>query len=282
MEEKRQRICSSCRYKFVVNSERNACPQCGKAVASMSTPLLHYVYLHCSKAKRLPDGKKCSERSIRVEDFEQQVDSLLSQIEIPEAFAKWVIKWLKQLCKQDFKEHGRNLREVQKKYNKTSLVIQNLAVMRANNELDADEFRLAKHGLIHDKRRLKQKLDQLDKHTDDWMESVERLFNFAEQARRCFASGTYEQKRSILKSIGSNLTLKDKKLHIEALKPFVILGEIKQSEEYEEITFELEKKPEVSLDLVPSMTEFPRVLASIDAIRAWFGLNMDRLPARIL
>jgi hypothetical protein len=270
MEEKWQRICSQCKHKFVITPGRNACPQCEWPVGKMTTDLLHYVYLHCGKSKRLPGRTKCPERAIRLEQFEKQVDALLAQIEIPDTFAKWLIKWLKKLHTQDAQEHKHSLRIVQQKYNQTTDTMKNLAIMRANNELDANEYRLAKHSLMQDKRRFKQKLDELDQHVDNWLEKVEQLFDFAEHARTWFANGTNEQKRVVLQSLGSNLTLSGKKLRIEALKPFVILKEIKQSDEYEKISFELAKKPEVSLDLLPPLTDFPKMLASSDAIRTYF------------
>lgn len=276
MEEKWQRICSSCRYKFVITPDRIACPQCNLSMTRIRTPLLHYVYLRCGKSKKLANGSKCSERSVRLEDFERQVDTLLSQIEIPTAFSKWVIKWLKKLHTQAAKERNESLEQVQKKYNQTYTLLQNLARMRANNELDADEFRLAKQGLMHDKRKLKQRLDLLDQQVNHWMHKVEQLFEFAEHARHWFAHGTNEQKRLILKSLGSNLTLYGQKLRIEALKPFVILKEIKQTEDYEKITFELKKKPEVSIDSLPPLTDFPDLLAGVDAIRTYTMSYFDR------
>jgi hypothetical protein len=58
---------------------------------------------------------------------------------------------------------------------------------------------------------------------DQWLALAEKTFVFACSARTMFAQGDVETKRSLLAAIGSNLILKDKKLSIEAKKPFLIL-----------------------------------------------------------
>ena len=50
----------------------------------------------------------------------------------------------------------------------------------------------------------------------------ERAFDFALHARCLFAEGDWEVKRKILSSIGSNLTLKDRKALISVVNPVLI------------------------------------------------------------
>jgi len=58
---------------------------------------------------------------------------------------------------------------------------------------------------------------------DQWVKLSEQTFEFACAARKRFAKGDAGTKKEILLAIGSNLTLKDKILRIEARKPFFIL-----------------------------------------------------------
>ena len=51
-----------------------------------------YTYYHCTK--RI---KKCNQRFIELRKLEKQIDVLLSQIEIPEAFKDWAIKYINEL-----------------------------------------------------------------------------------------------------------------------------------------------------------------------------------------
>ena len=60
--------------------------------------------------------------------------------------------------------------------------------------------------------------------SDDHQENVEKGFNFATYGRIWFIEGDYETKRDILFSLGSNLTLKDGKVHLNVpnwLEPIV-------------------------------------------------------------
>lgn len=60
--------------------------------------------------------------------------------------------------------------------------------------------------------------------SDDWQEDVDKGFNFATYGRIWFIEGDYETKRDILFSLGSNLTLKDGKVHLNVptwLEPLV-------------------------------------------------------------
>ena len=56
-----------------------------------------------------------------------------------------------------------------------------------------------------------------------WVELAEKTFEFACRAREWFAKGNLRVKKEVLSAIGSNLTLRDKKLFIEAKNPFLIL-----------------------------------------------------------
>lgn len=58
---------------------------------------------------------------------------------------------------------------------------------------------------------------------DQWLRSSEEVFEFACTARTRFENGDAKTKKQILAAIGSNLSLKNKKLCIEARKPFFML-----------------------------------------------------------
>jgi len=107
------------------------------------------------------------------------------------------------------------------------------------------------------------------------VKSAEKIFEFACSAPAHFTAGDSATKKEILASVGSNLTLKDKKLCIEATKPFVILeksllgsvipaGEL----EPEKIGFaERQKEPFGSL--------CPTRLHTLNEIRTLFRENPD-------
>lgn len=93
--------------------------------------------------------------------------------------------------------------------------IDNLIDMRANNELTEDEFKNRKAALLAEKDRLQAFLKDTDRRVESWLEVAERGLNFAEKARHVFATTKDTGvKRDILTALGSDLTLKDRKLNI--------------------------------------------------------------------
>jgi len=58
---------------------------------------------------------------------------------------------------------------------------------------------------------------------EKWLESQEKALTVACTVRDRFRGGDAETKKEILHSVGSNLTLTDKILHVQALEPFLVL-----------------------------------------------------------
>src|SRR5437867_10651857 len=73
-EEKWQIICGACKTKFA-SQNKDQCPGCGVRIAYMEKKkLLHYVYYHCTKHKG-----PCSQKGVRVENLEEQIDRKLAR-----------------------------------------------------------------------------------------------------------------------------------------------------------------------------------------------------------
>jgi len=72
---------------------------------------------------------------------------------------------------------------------------------------------------------IEEKLNNINHVVEEQMEILEDAFNFACYARMWFANGSIEDKRRILETLGSNLTLKEKKLLIYVRNPFIIIGQ---------------------------------------------------------
>ncbi|MFH1564324.1 MAG: zinc ribbon domain-containing protein, partial [bacterium] len=179
----------------------------------------YYTYYHCTKRKN-PD---CSQKTIRQEELENQIKEVLDQIEIPEDFKEWALEIIKDQNKQESGSRGQILTNLQKEYNICVKKIDRLIDMRANEEINEEEFASKKSELSKEKSRLQELLGDTDKRVDDWIEKAETMLNFAEKAKSKFESGTLEEKRAILSILGSNLSLKDGKLTVNLQKPLTCI-----------------------------------------------------------
>lgn len=181
----------------------------------------HYVYYHCTKRKA-----PCSQKTIRVEELERQIEEELLRIEIPEDFADWILAALREENAKEAEARDRVLESQQRAYSLVVKKLNGLVEMRAGGELTQEEFLEKKAELTNEKIRLSELLGATDARVDEWLERAEELLAFAHGARVWFREGTLRQKGGILAALGSNLLLEDKILRIEAVPALRLIGEM--------------------------------------------------------
>ena len=74
-----------------------------------------------------------------------------------------------------------------------------------------------------EKKTLEKTINDVSSQVEECLSRSEKAFEFAHTAQKRFAKGDFGTKKEILMAIGSNLTLKDKILMIEATKPFFLI-----------------------------------------------------------
>ena len=227
-EEKNQVICSLCRCKFSSN-HRLTCPKCQTPIEKMNSPtILRYVYYHCTKRK----DPRCTQGSIEVRGLERQIDEYLSRIHISESFKNWAIRYLKEEIQEEVRTRQSILQSRRKAYDSCLRRLDNLfrlkiSALNTDGDLLSDEeYARRKSELMKEKVRLEEVLDDTSGRVEKWLDVAEKTFDFACRARERFAKGDPEEKSRILQALGSNLTLKDKKLFIQLKKPFVFLERV--------------------------------------------------------
>ena len=210
----------------------------------------HYTYYHCTRHI----DPCCIEKSIRGKELNEQILRILKRIEIPIEFHQWAIKRLKKENEIESKDRNLILKTQQNSYEACIKKIDRLIDMRANNEINEEEFKRKKAKINKEKFHLEELLQDTEKRVDDWLDNAEKVFNFAEKARERFENGSSEAKERILSSLGSNLLLKDGKLALDVKKPLISIKEVSLGVNVKKDTFEplemcsVERK---NRDLVP-------------------------------
>jgi site-specific DNA recombinase len=224
-EEKLQVICDTCRLKFAYR-RRDDCPGCKTPIAEMSKPrFLHYTYYHCTRTKK----RTCSQKSIKSGELEKQIVTYLNRIQISERFKTWAIKYLHELHRKETASRNDILRSQQQAYRDCVRQLDQLVKLKtsAHNAdgslLSDEEYGHQRLELLNVKSELEESLQDVGHRVEQWLTLSEKTFEFACTARQKFAEGDIPTKKAIIAAIGSNLTLRDKKLRIEAKKPFLIL-----------------------------------------------------------
>ena len=224
-EKKHQMLCGQCRFKFAYRN-RTACPRCTTPIENMvNQKILRYTYYHCTKRV----NRTCSQKSISGVALEQQIDGYLARIQISKRFQTWAVRYLHELHAVETKARNEDIQAQQKAYadclrQLDSLVKLKTSPQNADSSLLSDgEYSRQRMELVKEKSRLEELSRDSGHRVIKWLELSENTFEFACTARSRFARGDFKIKKAILAAIGSNLTLQDKRLRIEALKPFSLL-----------------------------------------------------------
>ncbi len=194
------------------------CGECGAMITgedktkySQNGNVHHYTYYHCTKRK----DPNCSQKAIEERELEKQIAAELAKLEIPADFKDWAMARLREMNTKEITDREHIYGNQRREYDACVRRIDNLIDMRANDEIDEDEFKSKKTTLLAEKARLQEFLKDTDKRVENWLEIAERGFNFAEKARQVFATTKdIAVKKDIFVALGSDLVLKDRKLSV--------------------------------------------------------------------
>ncbi len=258
-QEKWQIVCSNCKYKFHLGN-RKICPKCFVHIDEMKrAKIRHYIYYGCTKKKN-PD---CSQKGhLEINEIDNQIQTELSQYEIPEDFKDWAIKYLNEVHDDEAYRTtivADNLSKQLKAIvaQKNQLLQLKISPKNLQGELiGEEEYLLQRKSLQEQHESLEEQIQSLNEGQDEYMELTEKTFRFACYAKYWFENGDSKEKSLILKSLGYNLTLEGKKIQFPDQKPFYLVRKT-----YEKVCVELEKvEPDkkngdpINYDSVPTIS----------------------------
>jgi hypothetical protein len=198
------------------------CGECGSAITAeekINRFGSHYIYYHCTKKNH---RTHCAERCIRLEELESQMMEFLEQIHIPKRLLQIALDFLKTEGQQEQENEVHRKESVQGARDNCRRKLDNLNQMRLKDLINDEEYATEKRRLLNDKIHLERNLDVREE-TGRVNSLTAQTFVFAAEALERFKNGTMEDKRALFRGIGSNPTLKNKKLFIDAQKPFVMI-----------------------------------------------------------
>lgn len=261
-EEKWQIICSNCKFKFA-SQNKESCPKCQTPVEEIVNPtILHYTYYHCTK--RINPHR--TQGSIRQENLEQQIENLLSKIQISERFKEWAIKYLNEVNDNETNDRNAVLGSLQETYGDCLKRIDNLLKLKISPQntdgslISDDEFKKQKAALSKEKASLEEKLNDTGYRVTKWLELAEKTFDFACHTKYRFNNGDLQTKKEILLGLGQNLLLKDKTVLVELERPLHFIEKAVQEESTISARLEPSKKPIVKGNLEDYWAKNPSLL----------------------
>lgn len=199
------------------------CGACGLMVTAehkMNRYGSRYIYYHCTKRN---NGERCGQPSVEAHELESQIMSFLQKITLDERISKIAVdETIKS--ESDFEMDAKQITEtILKSINDIEEQVRTLTDLRVRSLINDDEFVKRRQSLLIEQAGLSERMLKKEEATS-WFEPLSSVVSFSNKAVLWFEQGEPETKRLILETVGSNYVLTNKKLNIEAAKPFVVFA----------------------------------------------------------
>lgn len=272
-EEKFQIICPKCKQKFA-SQNKDACPKCKTMIEEMKNPtLLHYIYYHCTRRK----DPNCTQKSIRVEELDKELDKTLARLQISERFKNWAVEYVNELNNKETEENVTALKSLQSANEDIETRLNNLLKLKISPQnvdgglLGDEDYRKEKERLTIEKNKISEKLGGNNYQAEKWRETAEKTFDFACHARYWFANGNMQTRRELLAGLGSNLELFNKTVRVNLEKPLQFIEMAIKEEPTISEMFEPREKVDTKIQLESLWLQNPSLLRLMDNAGTYFA-----------
>lgn len=195
------------------------CGECGCSITAQETTNRHgttYIYYRCTK-KRLTTH--CGQRYVQAVELERQILSFLQSIQLPARTARWILTRLERSDADNKSALQQQFGSLEASLQSHERELSNLTMMRLRDMISDEEFRSQRQNLDKGRLGVIQQREQVASRLD-WLEPCRAFLSFSQLAVSCFRDGDLLLKRLIVKTVGSNLTLKHGILSVQANSPF--------------------------------------------------------------
>jgi DNA invertase Pin-like site-specific DNA recombinase len=195
------------------------CGECGLSVTAEEKKNRYgyrYVYYHCTKRRR---ARLCRQAYVSLENLEKQISRFLEGISIPEQFHDWALARLQQTVDEQRDERTVQRNSLERARAASARELENLTKLRIRDLLTDEEYIKQRQELERQQIGLGQRLEMIQQ-ADSMFEPSQLLISLSRSMVSKFKAGDIQTKRLILTIVGSNFLLMNKKLSIDAKKPF--------------------------------------------------------------
>ena len=229
------------------------CGRCGCSVTAEHKTNRYgsrYVYYHCTRKRR---DIECIEKCIEERTLEAQILEFLREVRVSDDELREPLAIIEQERTKERLDGDAVMRSVREALVRSERSLDNLTKLRYRDLIGDEEFVRQKSELAREQSLLKERLESLK--VESWIEPSQKLFLFSNRAIFWFTHGSVHEKRQILATLGSNLSLNAKKLSIDAKKPFRLLAKTREFRPWWTIVNDVrtffEENPDVTIPLLP-------------------------------
>lgn len=207
------------------------CGECGSAITCEQHSKRYkngtfqtFVYARCTKK-----GGSCSQPYLNANKLEKQVTKYVAGLEISQGLVDWIKDNLRRRNEREFEfervQKGKLTRRLDAILNEKK----NIYGMKIEGLIGEEEYQKEKKRLLNEENQIKENI--AEDGVGEWTKAMEEALAFASKLTVLFEAAKDDSiaRRMIMKILGSNLELKDRKVRITAKKLFVFFKEIEKT-----------------------------------------------------
>jgi DNA invertase Pin-like site-specific DNA recombinase len=196
------------------------CAQCGDVL----TPEEHvkpsgrrYVYYRCRNRLR---KDACSFPSLPELVFEEAAVANLARLAIPAEAVRWMLENARASYEGDAARRGATREALQGAMDSAMRESEMLLTLRLRGQVDEETFEKRRVETTDRQVRLRLQLERPEASPDELLERVQRVLDFAANARAVFEISDAVRRRQIIQAVSSNWKVKGKECVYVAKEPF--------------------------------------------------------------
>ncbi len=198
-----------------------SCASCGMMITAENKTkrqkngnVHHYVYYRCTKKRK---DFKCNELSLRSEEVDEQLSSLIQKVSLPKDWAEE----LNRLALQDHKTSVQSLtacvKEKEEKLNVISQKLERLLTGYLDQVIEQTDYVSQKSKLLSEKKSLEEEMTSLSHKQNNWLAPFQNWLKDAQSLDKIASDSDLFAKKVCAKEIfGSHLLLQNKTVRASA------------------------------------------------------------------
>ena len=192
------------------------CGECGCSITSETQK--GHNYYRCTKKKG-----KCSQKYIREELLAEQISNIIQKVSLPSAWTKKMIAELDKEKEENVQAEATFAQNLQQQISKLNEKLDKLLDLQLSGIISAEEYAAKKQKILNRKIEISEKLKDFERKGGRSLELCKNFILTANQAQIAALRGNYSEKKNVLKRIGSNPLLLERKVFVEYKNPWKLL-----------------------------------------------------------
>jgi len=198
-----------------------SCASCGMMITAENKTkrqkngnVHHYVYYRCTKKRK---DFKCNELSLRSEEVDKQLSSLIQKVSLPK-------DWAEELNRMALEDHGQSaqsltacVKEKETRISDISQKLERLLTGYLDQVIEQVDYTSQKAKLLSEKKSLQEEISTFSHKQNDWLAPFQNWIKDAQSLDKIASDSDLFAKKVWAKEIfGSHLLLAERKVRVAA------------------------------------------------------------------